>query len=51
MVLALAGWFPPGAAGRVVYRRGRLVGLHNDVLWWQDEWEAPSRAPSARDLS
>ena len=44
LLRALAGWRPPGAAGRVNFRRGRLLRLDRDVLWWQDEYDVPAIA-------
>ena len=39
---ALLGWSPPGASGRVSFRRGRLLALRRGTLWWQDEFEVPA---------
>ena len=38
----LVGWWPPGAVGKVVFRRGRIIGLNGPVFWWQDELEYPA---------
>lgn len=39
---ALIGWAPPGATGRVSYRRGLLRAVTREALWWEDQFEVPA---------
>lgn len=42
---ALLGWYPPGAAGAVSFRRGDVAAYSKRTLWWRDVYSVPAFAP------
>lgn len=43
---ALLGWEPPGAAGRISFRRGDVTAYTRHTLWWRDVYSVPAFASS-----